>query len=532
MPFAVRDSHSRVDTGPARFERLPVLAIAAAIVLLHLLTNGRYGFHRDELQFMSDARHMDWGFVAYPPLAPFLARISMSLFGLSLVGLRSFSVAAQSVALVLTALMAKELGGGRFAQVTATLSVALSPLPLFEGTKFQYTSFDYLWWVSIAYFAIRLLESENPRWWIAIGGATGIGLLTKYSILFLISGLLIGMALTGARRYFASRWFRIGVALTVAIFLPNFLWQVRHDFIGYQFLQSIHERDIELGRTNGFVVEQLVHCINVFAAPLCVAGLAGYLRSRRYRMLGWMYIVPFVLLLFARGRSYYLAPAYPMLMAMGAVAAERWLASTKVSPKPGAKARRGGNRTKADRPASRAGRLVVVQAFLVGLVLWGAWISAVLIPFQASGPLRNFALKRSEDLRDEFGWDELVQNVAGIRDSLPAEQRADLGVIAGNYGELGAMEIFGPAYRLPAPLGVMNSAWLRGYSTPQPGTLIVLGFTGEQADALFTGCRLAGRNGNAEGVINEESRNHPDIFVCGPPREPWPEFWKDSRFFG
>ena len=150
---------SKTDTSSARTDNFILIAIAAIVVLLHLATNGRYGFHRDELQFLSDASHLDWGFVSYPPITPFLERIGLSVFGLSLVGLRLFSVLAQAIALVVTGMMARELGGGKLAQITAAVAVALSPLPLFEGTEFQYTSFDYLWWVLIAYFIIRLLKT-------------------------------------------------------------------------------------------------------------------------------------------------------------------------------------------------------------------------------------------------------------------------------------------------------------------------------------------------------------------------------------
>src|ERR1039458_9017394 len=146
-----------------RAETLLLLAIAAAVTLAHMLTNGRYGFHPDELQFLSAARHLDWGFVAYPPLSPFLERIGLRLFGLSLVRLRLFSVIAQAAVIVLTGLMARELGGGKLAQFTAALAVALSPLPLFEGTEFQYTSFDFLWWVLIACFVIRLLRTDDRK---------------------------------------------------------------------------------------------------------------------------------------------------------------------------------------------------------------------------------------------------------------------------------------------------------------------------------------------------------------------------------
>jgi 4-amino-4-deoxy-L-arabinose transferase-like glycosyltransferase len=237
MPLAEQlQSPAQTDV-PHRHHWVVLLSIAAAVTLLHLLTNGRYGFHRDELQFLSDARHLDWGFVAYPPFTPFVERISLQLFGLSLVGLRLFSVLAQAIAIVVTGLMARELGGGRLAQGTAALAVALSPLPLFEGTEFQYTTFDYLWWVLIAYFTIRLLNSQNPRWWLAIGAAIGMGLLTKYAIVFFIAGILVGLILSRSRRYFLSGWFWAGVALALLIFLPNFLWQVRHDFISYRFLQ-------------------------------------------------------------------------------------------------------------------------------------------------------------------------------------------------------------------------------------------------------------------------------------------------------
>jgi hypothetical protein len=166
------------------------------------------------------------------------------------------------------------------------------------------------------------------------------------------------------------------------------------------------------------------------------------------------------------------------------------------------------------------------------LILVGGYYFAGWVPLASSGPLRTFALDHSGDLREEIGWDELVKTVAGIRDSLSPEQRASLGITVANYGEYGAIEILGRSYGLPAPIGTTNSEWLRGYPSPQPTTLIVLGLTSEQANRIFTGCRLAGHNGNAEGVKNEESQDHPDIFVCGPPLEPWPEFWTKHQWFG
>jgi hypothetical protein len=496
------ETHPRADT-------MVLLGIAAVVALVHLLTNNRYGFHRDELQFLSDARHLDWGFVAYPPLTPFLERISLGMFGVSLVGLRLFSVIVQALAIVVTGVMARELGGRRLAQVAAALSVALSPLPLFEGTEFQYSSFDYLWWVLIAYFVIRLLKTNNPQWWLAIGATVGIGLMTKYTMCFYVAGILGGLLLTRGRRFFLSPWFWGGTALAVLIFLPNFIWQVRHGFISLHFLQHIHKRDVGEGRADGFLLGQLLICTNLFSAPLWIAGLLLFLRDRRYRLLAWMYLIPLVLFLLGKGRDYYLAAAYPMLIAMGAAGGERWIASL--------------------RPLWRRS---VEGVFFTGLTACGLYICALVLPLASDGPLRNFAFKNNGDLREEVGWDELAKTVAGIRDSLPPEQKASLGIVVGNYGEEGAIEILGQEYHLPTPISMTNSAWLRGYPEPTPSALIVVGFSQKSADKAFTSCYLAGHNGNPFGVENEESIYHPDIFVCGGPRLSWPEFWADNQRFG
>jgi hypothetical protein len=501
------DEHT--DARQRRIDTAVLLAIAAAIALLHLVTNNRYGFHRDELQFLSDARHLDWGFVAYPPFTPFLERIGLSLFGLSMVGLRLFSVLAQSAAIVLAGLMAKELGGARLAQVTAALAVAFSPLPLFQGTEFQYSSFDLLWWVLIAYLTIRLLKSDNPRWCLAIGAVVGVGLLTKYSIAFYIAGILAGLVLTPARRFLRNRWFWAAFALTLLIFLPNLLWLARHNFVSYHFLQHIHARDVAEGRANGFLKGQFLICANLAAAPVWLAGLIGFLFNRRYRMMAFMYLVPLALFLVGKGRNYYMAPAYPMLLAMGAVLAERWLNSLP-----------------------RWGRLTVGAVYFAAFAFVSAYVCSIVLPLQSRGPLRDYALSHNGDLREEIGWNELVRTVAQIRDSLPPDQQAHLGITTGNYGEYGAIEMLGPAYGLPKPTGTTNSEWLRGYPTPPPTTLIVIGLGEQEANSLFTGCRWAGHNGNSEGIRNEESRDHPDIFVCGPPRQTWPQLWNEHKDFG
>jgi len=488
---------------------LLLFLIAAAVTILHLATNGRYGFHRDELQFLSDARQLDWGFVPYPPFTAAIQHVGLAIFGTSLVGLRLASVLFQAAAIILAGLMARELGGGRFAQMATALAVAFSPLPIFEGTEFQYSSFDYVWWMLAAYGVIRLLKSGNPRWWLAIGASLGMGMMTKYSISFYIAGILGAMVLTRARRHFLSPWFWAGVGLALLIFLPNLLWLVRHDFISYRFLQHIHTRDVRQGRADGFLRDQFMICVNLAATPLWIAGLIAFLRSSRYRMLAWMYLIPLALFFFAKGRGYYLAAAYPMLLAMGAVTVESWLGDL--------------------RPFWRR---TIEGIYFTAFAACALYICAALVPLAASGPLRDFALARSGDLREEFGWQQMVATIAQVRDSLPEQQRRNLGIVVGNYGERGAVDLYGPQYHLPAAITGTNSGWLNSYPKNEPTTLIILGIGNKDREDQFTGCKLATKISYPGDQHNEESNDDTEIYVCGPPRLPWPELWKIALDFG
>jgi len=488
---------------------IPVLVIAVLFGVAHMLTNGQYGFHRDELQFLSDAQHLDWGFVPYPPLTAALEHLGLKMFGLSLVGLRLFSVLAQVMVILASGLMVRDLGGGRLAQTFTAIAVALSPAPMADATEFQYSSFDMLWWVLIAWSVIRLLRDDEPRWWLAIGIFAGLGLQTKYSIAFELAGVLVGVLLTDARRYVTSGWFWAGGAIALVLFAPNLAWLIRHDFISYHFLQGIHARDVNEGRADGFLRDQFLINANLFAAPVWLAGLFGYFSNRRYRMLAWMYAVPLLLFLFAQGRFYYTQGTYPMLLAMGSVIGERWLRTM--------------------RPAWRVGTATLL---FTGVSAIGIYAALCIVPLASSGPLRDFALRRNNDLREEIGWNELVAQVAAIRDALPAEQQAHLGIVVGNYGEYGAIALLGQKYHLPTPITAVNSGWLRGYPQTPPSTMIVLGSSHKRADELFIDCRLAGHSANAWGVVNEESQYHPDIFVCGPTRKPWSELWGYGPEFG
>src|SRR6516225_5007045 len=302
-----------------------LFAVAAAVLVIHLLTGGRYGFHRDELATLDDARHLAWGYVAYPPITPFFGSISLELFGTSLIGFRFFAAVSTSVAVILTGLMARGLGGKTGAQALA--ASAAIPFALAAGSLMQYVSFDYLAWVACSCFFVLLCKSRDPRWWLAIGGCIGFGMLTKYSMLVCALAIAAGVLFTDLRADLRSKWLWLGVAVSLLIFLPNLIWQIQNDFVSLDFLRRIHDRDVRIGRTKNFLPDQLK--LTLFTFPLAIVGLWFYLVSkagRRFRAVGFLYLIPLITFLVAKGRGYYLAPGYPLLYAGGAVSRSKTIA--------------------------------------------------------------------------------------------------------------------------------------------------------------------------------------------------------------
>ncbi|MGA9335526.1 MAG: glycosyltransferase family 39 protein [Rudaea sp.] len=487
--------------------------LAIALFILHMLCNGNYGFHRDELQVLDDARHLAWGYVAYPPLTPFLARIEFTLFGTSLVGFRVFSALMQCLAALLTGLIARELGGSRKTQLVAALAAACMPFSMLAGSQFMYVSPDFFWWVLLAWLTLRLINSGNGRWWLAIGCVIGLGMMTRYTMLFAVAGLIVGVLATPLRKYLSSRWLWAGVVLSVLIFLPNLIWQIQHDFVYVDFVHHIHARDIRWGRTNGFFLHQLDTNASVFLLPLWLAGL-GFLifsrRAARYRVLAWIFVVTLLLFALARGRAYYMAPAYPMLLAAGAVWGEAWLDGLR--PR-----------------AASAMRIVAGVLF----VLAAASTAAVALPIAPVNSIGwRISRRAHDDFAEQIGWRELVSRVSTIYKALPAGERAHTGIVANNYGEAGAIDLYGPALGLPTAISGVNSYWYRSYPDPAPQTVIVLGDDMESMAKAPATCTPVGKVTNRYNVVNEETRDHPQIFICRDLRMPWPEIWKRMRSFG
>lgn len=493
---------------------LAVLILIAALgLVLHIATNSQYGFHRDELQTLDDARHLDWGFVPYPPITPLIGRFELVLFGTSLIGFRVFSAVAVSIIMVLTGLMARELGGKRHIQLLAAVAAGISPVSLSQGAVFQYVSFDYLWGVTVTYLLVRLLKSEDPRWWVAIGGVIGLGMETRYTMGVLALGIAAAVLLTPARRFLCSGWLWAGVGVSILVFLPNLIWQMQHHFISLDFLSYLRARDLRQGRYNGFFSEQLLACVNLVTAPLTLLGLWFYLfrpEARRYRFLGWTVVFAFVLFAVARSRSYYTAPLYPVLIAGGSVLLGNLLANL--------------------RPA--VSRLIYGVQW-TAIVAGGVVFVLLVMPVAPIGSrIWEITSKLHDQFREEIGWPDLARSVADVYQTLSPQERERSGILTGNYGEAGALNLYGPALGLPHAMSLTNSFWYRGYDPRLPETVIVAGFRLENARGLFESCAVAAKNTNPYGVENEESRDHPDILLCRNLRMPWPVYWETHRRFG
>ena len=517
-PFPAPDAARRPAAAPAggdgRCSGLTLLLVLALVrFVAHLWLNGAYGFHRDELQVLDDARHLDWGYVPYPPLVPWLARLELALFGISLTGFRVVAALSQCGAMVLAGLIAGELGGRRFAQVCAALAMTCMPFGLVNSSILMYCGPDLLWVVAAAWLVLRLTNGGNLRLWLALGGVFGLALVTRYTIVFWAAGLAVGVLAGPLRAQLRTRWPWLGVGLAFMIFLPNLLWQIRHDFIYLHFVAHIHARDVAIGRTDLFFPEQLYANASALTLPVWLAGL-GFVSlaasMHRYRVLAWMYAVPLLLFALARGRGYYMAPGYPMLLAAGYVAVEHWCARL---------------------PERRARALRIA---LAGLLAVGLPLGAALhLPIASiNSPLWQLTRRLHGDYAEQVGWQELAQRVASIYRALPEAERANTAILANNYGEAGAMALYGPALGLPPVISRTNSAWYRGYGHRPPKVIIELGNTAEDQRGSVAKCVSHGVFRNREGVANEESANGYEIFVCRDIPPLWPQIWGVEPRFG
>jgi len=479
-----------------RFDRdlLLLLALALAKLIFHVTTNGQYGFHRDELQTLSDARHLDWGYVAYPPLTPFLGRVGWELFGNSLAGFRFFSALAQSIVVVLAGLTARRMGARRGAMFLAAAVVALTPISLFSSGILQYNAFDLLAVVSIAYFVVRRIESDDPRWWLAIGAAIGLGVLAKYTMGIFAVALVVGVLLTPLRRDLATRWPWLGAALALGMTVPNLICLAQHHFVYLDFVKHIHARDMAIGRTASFWTDQLIIGPNPIFLPFLALGLYRLFMNpegKAFRVLAWMAVASVLLFALAQGRGYYTSPIYPMLLIAGIVQMQAWLDAC-------------------GRVIRRIGWAVAILLPVMALSL-----AALLLPLApVHSRYWDIVIAKSPasyDFREQFGWPELVRENARIWQTLTPSEREHAVIYASNYGEAGALELYGPSSGLPQPISAVNTFWLRGTGDPAAQTIIINGSERKYWEPFCDSLELAGHTSNEAHVSNEETENHPDI---------------------
>jgi 4-amino-4-deoxy-L-arabinose transferase-like glycosyltransferase len=319
--MSMNRSSKRWTSGPAI-----VLYLAAAKLLVHLLTANRYGIFRDELYYLACAEHLDWGYVDQPPLIAVIAFIARRVFGDSLVGLRLLPAIAGAVLVWLTGKTTREMGGGRFAQALAALAVIAVPIYLVFHHWLTMNAFEPFIWMGAVWCVMRAINTDDAKYWLSFGVIVGLGLETKYSVVFFAFSIVVGLVLTEHRRFLKSTWIWLGALAAFLIFLPNLLWLVKHDFPFLELMRNIREsgRDVARGPI-AFIADQAM-IMNPLLFPLWVGGLVWLFfgrEGRRYRIFSWSYLVMLISFIVMKGKNYYLAPAYPILFAAGAVAFER-----------------------------------------------------------------------------------------------------------------------------------------------------------------------------------------------------------------
>src|SRR5215208_461377 len=279
------------------FGATAILAYLASLKLVgHLLTNGNYGYFRDELYYFVAGERLALGYVDFPPFVALVARITHALFGDSLVALHIFPALAGAVVVVLAGLMARELGGGRFAQGLAALATLIAPTILVFGTLLSMDAFDQLFWVLALYVLLLILKRDRPRLWLAFGLVAGLGLLTKLTMLYLGLAVFLALLITRARRHLLTPWPWIAGALAFTFLLPYVIWEVAHGWPTFEFWSNYGAK-VDPASPVEFIVEQIV-TMQPPTLPLWLAGLYYYLLSRDgkpYRALGWIYVILFAL---------------------------------------------------------------------------------------------------------------------------------------------------------------------------------------------------------------------------------------------
>jgi 4-amino-4-deoxy-L-arabinose transferase-like glycosyltransferase len=446
---------------------IAALLIAGAQFLLHFSVAGRYGYFRDELYYIACSRHLAWGYVDQPPLIAVLTWLELHLGGTSLHSLRFLPAVAGAVLTLLAAWMAREMGGGRFAQWFAALCTAVIGVGFPLHYLLTMNAFEPLFWMGCACVVLRIINTGNQKLWLWFGVLAGVGLQNKYSMAFFGAGILVGLLLTSERKALAQPWIWMAGAIAAAIALPNIIWNFQHGWPFFELMANIRKsgRDVEMGGLE-FIAQQIL-VIGPLLTPIWIAGLCSLIfgKGRKYRVLAWAYLFVLLFLIAGHGKNYYLIPAYAMLMAAGAVAMERWVEShhwgwlKRVA----------------------ANTVVAGAAFSLPLLLPVLKVETLLW-YETKVPTPRPVAEKShrgaampQHFSDQFGWEEMAATVAKVYQALPSSERGAACIGAANYGEAGAIDFFGPRYNLPSAISGHQNYFLWGPHDCTGKILILLG---------------------------------------------------------
>lgn len=465
-------------------------AFALLKLVLHLGTAGNYGWHIDELYFLAASRHPDWGYVDFPPLVPLLAGADQALFPNSLVALRALPAAAGAAIVVLTALIARELGAGARAQAWAALMALLSPMFIGANVLFHTTTFDELTWAVALFVLVRLLRDDDRRLWLVLGAVVGVGLEVKYTIIALVAAIFVGLVLTQRRDVLRTRWPWLAAAVALALLAPNLAWQAGHGWISLDYTLS------HRGHTDGpvaFWVQQLLLAGPLFVVP-CIAGLLALRGDARFALLPYVALAVELIFFVLGGKSYYVGPVLPLAYAAGAF----WLDA---------------------RLRSRVWTFAATAA-AVALTLLLLPIGVPILPAQA---LASSGLwKVRQDFANMLGGPALARETATAYDSIPAGDRERAMIVAHYYGEAGPINLYGPGLGLPQAVSPHLSYWYWAPPRMDPQTVVLVGYTAAEASPYFADCRETTTITTGQGIENDFSGD--PILVCTQPRQP---LWKE-----
>ncbi len=429
-----------------------VLIFVGIKVLFNLLAISNFGFHRDELLHLALADHLDWGYKEVPPFIAFLAKISLSVFGDSVFASRILTTIASGFIVWLTGQITIELGGRKFAIALACLALIFSPAFAASGYLFQPVVFDQLWWVLSAYFIVKYVNTVSVAYLYAFGATVGVGMLTKYTMAFFAIALLVAVLISKQRRILFS-WHILGAgAVALLLFLPNLIWQWTHHFPVMQHMKELRETQLDYIPPTEFIAQQIM--VNGVALFVWLTGFLFLLFSfklRKFQFLAIAYIIIFLFLLKMNGKNYYLFGAYPMLFAAGACAFDRLLKT-------------GGQPLR----AAVVALFVLPNIILLPVVLPILPVKNTLAFFDYTKrnlPFLSFTTRwedqqqhaTTQDYADMFGWDEMANLAQKAYNSLSHEARKEACIYADNYGQAGALNLYGKRMNLPGVVCLNSS---------------------------------------------------------------------------